>query len=117
VDNVEHIFVPQLAPGRYDLQVWKAGGIPGVGIVSAAEPYALAFTFAPVNLNITFTGTNAMLTWPAYPAGFRVETTTSLSPPAWTMNQLPTATFTNGQNIMWLNTTNSAQFFRLIQHP
>jgi len=26
VDNVEHIFVPNLAQGRYDLQVWKAGG-------------------------------------------------------------------------------------------
>ena len=38
VDNVEHIFVPKLAPGRYDLQVWKAGGS---GIVSASEIYAL----------------------------------------------------------------------------
>src|SRR6202021_1127262 len=26
VDNVQHVFVPQLAQGRYDLQVWKAGG-------------------------------------------------------------------------------------------
>jgi hypothetical protein len=114
VDNVEHIFVPQLAPGRYDLQVWKAGGI---GIVSAAEPYALAFAFAPVNLKITFTGTNVKLTWPAYPAGFRVETTTNLSSSVWTTNQLPTSTFTNGQNVISLNATNSAQFFRLIQQP
>ncbi len=114
VDNVEHIFVPQLAPGRYDLQVWKAGGI---GIVSAAEPYALAFSFTPVDLNIAFTGTNAMLTWPAYPAGFRVETTPSLATSAWTTNQVPASLFTNGQNVIWLNTTNSAQFFRLIQQP
>lgn len=114
VDNVEHVFVPQLAPGRYDLQVWKAGGL---GIVSAAEPYALAFSITPVKLSITFAGTNAMLTWPAYPAGFRVETTASLALPAWTTNQVPASFFTNGQNVIWLNTTNSAQFFRLIQEP
>ncbi len=42
VDNVEHIFVPRLPQGRYDLQIWKAGGF---NTVSASEPYALAFEF------------------------------------------------------------------------
>jgi hypothetical protein len=46
VDNVEHIFVPQLAPGRYDLQVWKSGSPGGV---SVKESYALAFTFTASN--------------------------------------------------------------------
>ena len=41
VDNVEHLFVPKLAQGRYDLQVLKKGGT----YVSASETYALAFEF------------------------------------------------------------------------
>ena len=41
VDNVEHIFLPQLAQGRYDLQVLKNGG----ATVSTNETYALAWEF------------------------------------------------------------------------
>lgn len=109
VDNVEHIYKTNLAQGRYDLQVWKAGG---TGIVSASEPYALAFEFFSDTLRISKSGTNTVLTWPVYPAGFQVESTTNLISPAWT-NNLPAATVTNSNNCILLNATNASQFFRL----
>jgi hypothetical protein len=111
VDNVEHIFLPQLAQGRYDLQVWKAGGI---GTVSSTEPYALAWEFLSPTLAVTNDGTNTALTFPIYPAGFVVETTTNLSSPVnWSTNDLPQPVFTNNQNYILLDATNSVQFFRL----
>jgi hypothetical protein len=113
VDNVEHVFVPKLAAGRYDLQVWKAGG---TGIVSTAEPYALAFAFTSPTLALAKAGTNLNLTWPFYPAGFVVEANTNLLlSGGWNTNQLSPPVFTNGQNTLLLNATNAAQFFRLRQ--
>jgi hypothetical protein len=44
VDNVEHLRVPALPAGRYNLQVLKRGGL---GMISASETYALAFEFGP----------------------------------------------------------------------
>ena len=61
-----HLPDPNLAQGRYDLQVWKAGG---TNIVSTNELYALAFEFYSDRLSISASGTNVTLTWPAYPAG------------------------------------------------
>lgn len=48
VDNVEHLFTMNLAPGHYEVEVVKAGGTPGTtaGDVSNDETYALAFNFA-----------------------------------------------------------------------
>jgi hypothetical protein len=113
VDNVEHIFLPQLAQGSYDLQVWKAGGI---GTVGSSEPYALAWEFLSPTLAVTNDGTNTALTFPIYPAGFVVETTTNLSSPVnWSTNDLPQPVFTNNQYYILLDATNSAQFFRLLR--
>ena len=110
VDNVEHIYKTNLAQGRYDLQVWKAGGAT---VVSASETYALAFEFFADTLGITKSGTNTMLTWPVYPAGFLVEGTTNLISPNWTTNNLAPASITNNLNTLPLNATNGNQFFRL----
>src|SRR5262245_15388169 len=44
VDNVEHVFVRNLMPGRYALQVLKHGGLRNLG--SDVETYALVFDFA-----------------------------------------------------------------------
>jgi hypothetical protein len=43
-NNVEHIYLPVLPPGRYDLQVQKsaAGGLP------SAEPYAVSWNLGPI---------------------------------------------------------------------
>jgi hypothetical protein len=117
VDNVEHIFLPKLAPGRYDLQVWKAAGTPGATIVSGSETYALAWEFFSPSLNIALSATNIALTFPVYPAEFFVEDTTNLSPPVvWSTNDLSPPVFTNNQNYILLNATNPAEFFRL-QRP
>lgn len=113
VDNVEHIFVPKLAQGRYALQVWKAGG---VGIVSTAEPYALVWEFFSTSLNASKSGTNISISWPVYPDGFVLQTATNLVLPlAWSTNN-PAPVVTNGQNVVRLNATNANRFFRL-QRP
>jgi Subtilase family len=111
VDNVQHVFVPQLSQGRYDLQVWKAGG---GSIASTNEWYALAWAMSPETLTITEWGTNVCLSWPAYPAGFTVAAASSLDPPVvWSTNNIPAPVFTNNQEVIWLSPASSAQFFQL----
>jgi Subtilase family len=111
VDNVQQIYVPQLPPGRYDLQVWKAGG----SIVSSSETYALAFEFFATALSIAPTASQQMaLSWPVYPDGFVLESATNLTPPiVWSTNGLSSASVTNHENYVLLNLTNANQFFRL----
>jgi hypothetical protein len=108
VDNVEHLFVPSLAPGRYDLQVWKAGG----SFVSSSETYALAFEFFSLPLGIARSGTNVVLTWPIYPAGFVLQAAANLVAPVWNTNN-PAPAVTNNQNSVVVGVTNISQFFRL----
>ena len=109
VDNVEHIFVPNLAQGRYDLQVWKAGG----SFVSSSETYALAFEFFSLPLGIVRSGTNVVLQWPLYPAGFVLESAANFNPPAsWNTNG-PASVVTNNQNSVVMGITNTSLFFRL----
>jgi hypothetical protein len=110
VDNVEHLWLPQLPQGRYDLQVLKNGG----ATVSSSETYALAFEFFSVPLTIAPSGTNVALIWPVYPAGFAVESATNLAAPViWSTNNIPSPVVTNSQNVILLNATNANQFFRL----
>jgi hypothetical protein len=113
VDNVEHIFAPNLPPGRYDLQVWKAGDPDAV---SAEETYVLAFAFISPQLTVSSSESSLALQWPAYPDGLQIETSTDISAPeSWNTDTLPDPTYTNGQHVIWLNATNTAQFFRLRQ--
>ncbi len=111
VDNVQHVYVPRLPAGRYDLQVWKAGGNP-LAIVSAAEPYALAWAYVAPKLSVAKSGSNASLTWPAYPAGYQVQTTMDLLS-AWSTANLPAASVMDSMNTLSAPMTNDAQFFRL----
>jgi len=111
VDNVQHVYIPRLPTGRYDLQVWKAGGKI---IVSTNEPYALAWAFVTQTLKATASGANIILSWPVYPGGFALESGTSLTSAAgWTTNDVPLPGFTNNQNVVTIGTANGAQFFRL----
>lgn len=110
VDNVEHIFLPRLAAGRYDLQVLKNGG---TNVVSDADTYALAWAFVSPTLSLTNSGSNTLLSWPVYPAGFAVVSTTNLISPTWSTNNFPPVVITNNRNSVLVNTTNAAQFFRL----
>jgi len=113
VDNVQHVWVPRLPAGQYDLQVWKAGG---TNLVSPAETYALAFEFFSVPLSISKTMTTTTLSWPVYPAGFRLASTTNpaLPPGLWNTNY-PAPTVNQSQNQLTLPTSNTREFFQLIR--
>jgi len=113
VDNVEHLYVPRLSPGRYDLQVWKSGVN---GFVTGSETYALAWEFFCESANVTKSGTNVIVSWPVYPDGFVVESTINLSPPqTWSTAGIPAAVITNNQKVVTINIspTVTNQFFRL----
>ncbi len=108
VDNVEHIFIATLPPGRYDLQVLKNGG----ATVSPDETYALAFEFFAMPLNLTLSAGNAVLTWPVYPDGFVLEWSPGVGPTAsWSGVNISSAV-TNNENSVTVNSSGS-QFFRL----
>ncbi len=111
VDNVQHIYLPSLPPGRYDLQVEKNPN----GEVSANETYALAFEFFNLSLTITQVDTNAVISWPLVPTGFQLQSTTNLSPPiVWTAVATPPAVDTNAsQNVVTVPLNGGNQFFRL----
>jgi hypothetical protein len=113
VDNVQHLYVPRLVPGRYDLQVWKAGGIPGTNIVSADETYALAWAFVSPKLVLTRSGADITLEWPVYPAGMAPESATNSLAPVWTTNNLSAPVIINGQYFLPVNPANPVQLFRL----
>ncbi len=109
VDNVQHLYQTNLPAGRYDLQVWKAGGLT----VTTNEAYALAFAFVPPPVLAIAGGTNSTLTWPVYPAGFAVQGATNLISPMWSTNDFSPPAFSNQLNLLRFNPTNAAQFFRL----
>jgi hypothetical protein len=111
VDNVEHVYLPRLPQGSYDLQVIKNGG----AMISATEPYALAFEFFSTPLNVSASAAGTVLTWPVYPAGFTLQTATSLtSPPEWISLTNPAPVVTNGQNCVVLPASAGvSQIFRL----
>jgi hypothetical protein len=114
VDNVEHIYVPALPAGCYDLEVLKHGG----SITTTTENYALAFEFFSLQLTLT-PSTNGLLvlTWPAYPDAFQLVSTTSLTPPV-TWSGVGTPTLTNGQYSMVVNSVwPGTQYFRLHRYP
>jgi hypothetical protein len=116
VDNVQHLYVTGLAPGRYDLQVWKAGGTPGSNLVSTAETYSLAWAWVSPSLTMTMCGNSVALSWPLYPAGLTLESTTNILSSNWTTNHLPAPIITNGENYLNLNCCGPGQLFRLSSH-
>jgi hypothetical protein len=109
VDNVEHLFIPRLAAGRYDLQVLKHGAaLPG------SESYALAFDFSPAAMTIARSGSNVVVSWPASPAGFLLKET---SPNLLASNSWQPANgqslLSNALNTVTLPASSAAQFLRL----
>ncbi|MEO6036201.1 MAG: S8 family serine peptidase, partial [Verrucomicrobiota bacterium] len=110
VDNVEHIYFTNLVAGHYDLQVFKPGGLGK----SVTDTYALAFAAFRVALDIAKSGSDVVITWPIFPAGFRLETTPNLNPPvAWTESSWPAVTTTN-ENRVTIPAPGASQYFRLV---
>lgn len=114
VDNVQHIYIPSLPPGRYDLQVEKNPN----GEVSRNETYALAFEFFNLSLTIVQTNNSAVISWPITPAGFQLQSNTNLTPPAvWSVVSAPVTVDTNSSlNVVSIPLADGNQFFRL-QRP
>jgi hypothetical protein len=110
VDNVEHLFLPNLPAGRYDLQVLKRGGL---GTVSLSEIYALAFDFQPVKLTLTKAGNALRVAWPVSASGFTLQTTTSSSLTNGWVAASGVPVQTNGQYVIQFAPTNSQRYFRL----
>jgi subtilase family protein len=112
VDNVEHIFLTSLPPGRYDLQVQKDPDAQA----SAGETYALVFEFFSQRLDGQPSGSNLILSWPVAPTGFRLVSTSNLTLPlAWTPVNA-SVTISNGQNTVTVPAGEASRFFRL-QRP
>jgi hypothetical protein len=112
VDNVEHLYVPSLPPGRYDLQVEKNAAAQ----VSPAEAYALAFEFFSMPLSVSATNSNLVISWPLPPTGFQLQSTTNLSA-AWAPVAATVVVDTNAnQNVVTVPIMAGNQFFRL-QRP
>jgi hypothetical protein len=111
VDNVEHLYLPTLPPGRYDLQVEKNAQ----GQVSASETYGLAFEFFSVPLSVSSSNASAVITWPIAPAGFELQSNTNLSSPGtWTTVATPVTVDTNAsRNVVVIPMSGGNQFFRL----
>jgi hypothetical protein len=111
VDNVEHLYVTNLAAGRYDLQVWKKGGIIEFG----SESYALAFEIFSMPLQIARVGNQVEISWPIAPTGFRLQSTSNLNAPIFWSDVADVPAMENGQNQVVLDAGSDAKFFRLIR--
>ena len=110
VDNVEHICLPQLPQGRYDLQVLKTGGTT----VSASETYALAWEFFSQPLNIATAERTSRFRGRFIRPDFSSKPQPILSASRLETNNIPPPVVTNNQNYILLNATNADQFFRLL---
>jgi uncharacterized repeat protein (TIGR03803 family) len=86
------------------------GGAYGNGTI-----FSITLPVVQPQLTITADATNAILSWPATPVGFTLESTANLSQTAvWNPVSQPSA-FVNGQNIVTNPITVKQQFYRLIQ--
>ena len=110
VDNVEHLFISKLPAGRYDLQVLKRGAA-----APSSENYALAFDFTPMALAVTRSDTNAVISWPASPAGFLLQAAPSLTSPIAWQTLATNSVLSNGLSTVTLPSSEAMQFFRLFR--
>ena len=111
VDNVEHIYVPQLPAGRYDLEVLKHGG-GATNFATTSETYALVFEFFSVKLTVTPTPGGLLMSWPVFPDGFQLQAASNPTAPSWNWVSA-TPTITNGQYSVFVGTGITEEYFRL----
>ena len=93
IDNVQHVYIPSLPAGNYDLQVCKSS----VYMDTLADTYALAYESFAVAAQTVASGTNMVLSWPLYPSGFSLQGTTNLTSPNWVNVTNPTPVIVQGQ--------------------
>ncbi|HYG21521.1 MAG TPA: S8 family serine peptidase [Verrucomicrobiae bacterium] len=109
VDNVEHVFVPALPAGRYDLQVIKRDGLA----VSETETYAVAFEFVRLLVSLKANSQGVSLTWPDYPSGYVLQSAANVGG-TWT-NVGSAATLHDRTYRLDLPASEASRFFRLIR--
>lgn len=114
VDNVQHIYVPHLPPGKYDLEVVALYA----NSVSSTETYALAFQFfgmSPPKISVTETGGNTVLTWPWSPTVYTLQEASRLGKPSPWTNVTAQQWITN--TTVWASVTNTGNtaYFRLVR--
>jgi hypothetical protein len=110
VDNIEHIYLPSVAPGRYDLQVLKNGGAKNL---SNSETYALAFEAFVIPLSVSKQTGAVVITWPLYPNGFTLESTQSLSSPIFWTPQTSGVVISNNAYRFTVNSPAGMSYYRL----
>jgi len=104
VDNVQELYDVGLTAGdTYDLEVFKAGGVPGPGSqgdISNSENYALAYDFAavPTPANLTWNNTLGLS-----PSDGKTWDTTNNN---WNTGTAATA-YTDGSNVIFNDTNNN----------
>jgi hypothetical protein len=114
VDNVQHLYLPHLPPGDYDLEVVTYD----TNSVSASETYALAFDFfamTPPNLSVSVSGGSAIITWPWSPTVYTLQETSALDASAAWTNAPAAEWITNDTVWTSVNTAGSAAYFRLVR--
>jgi hypothetical protein len=75
--------------------------------------YALAFDFAPAKLAVARAGSDLVVSWPAAPAGFILQSAPSLNSPINWQNGVAPSFLSNTMNNVTLPSSSSMQFFRL----
>jgi len=97
--------------------VWSPGALFGTdrGGGYSGDVFALSLPFISPRLKISLAGANSVLTWPASPTIFTLESTTNVAPgPVWNLVS-PAPVLVNGQNTVTNPISGPQQFYRLSQ--
>ena len=82
---------------------------------SSSNGAVFSLSWSPLQLAMTCSKTNVILTWPTYAPGVMLQSTTNLvSPAVWSTN-LPSPALVNGQNAVTNPVSGAQMFFRLSQ--
>lgn len=109
VDNVQHIYIPHLALGIYDLEVV-------IYARASPEVFALAFQFFPLSpprLTVQLTGNNLGVSWPWSPTVYTLQQASSLGNSANWSNVSATQWITNSVVLTSINDSGGTAYFRL----
>ena len=83
--------------------------LPGV---SASATATLTVTSAPPVLTIHHTGNTIQISWPVSATGFVLQSTESLSPPAWAQ-PVESVSIQGDQNTVTITNPEKTRFYRL----
>jgi len=90
----------------------SADGSRLVAVAASGQVYTYANQPVSPSLNVTQSGANLTLSWPASGTAFQLQQNSDLGTSGWS-NALNTVVVTNGQNQVFIAPTNSRTFYRL----